>query len=194
MRKRCSTVENLQRQDLNSVEETEGILQLLAIELNCSVDRVKLLLYRMKNSLEKESRSQGTDTPADNSTASAPDARGNVSPNPDREKVEAVFASLGKMNWQTFIRTRLPLLKLPPEILEALRQGRIEYTKAKAIAKLKVESARQALLEEAIENLCPCAKFESKSKPNSSRQTENNCNLGWRVSPKELSRSKSGTT
>jgi ParB family chromosome partitioning protein len=45
---------------------------------------------------------------------------------------------------------RLPLLKLPEEILMALREGKIEYTKAKAIAKLKDEEARGELLEEAI--------------------------------------------
>ncbi|MEP0884627.1 hypothetical protein NDI49_24060, partial [Trichocoleus sp. ST-U3] len=44
----------------------------------------------------------------------------------------------------------LPLLKLPQEVLEALQTGRIEYTKAKAIALVKDETERQTLLEEAI--------------------------------------------
>ena len=37
-------------------------------------------------------------------------------------------------------------------ILEAIRQGRIEYTKAKEIAKLESEPEQLALLEEAIAN------------------------------------------
>lgn len=73
-----------------------------------------------------------------------------VSGSSQAEIVEQVFAELGRMNWQSFIRTRLPLLKLPPPILEALRQGRIEYTKAQEIAKLESESEQMALLSEAI--------------------------------------------
>jgi ParB family transcriptional regulator, chromosome partitioning protein len=42
-------VENLQREDLNPVEETEGILQLLAVRLELSVPDVVSLLYRMQN-------------------------------------------------------------------------------------------------------------------------------------------------
>ncbi|MGL4499759.1 MAG: ParB/RepB/Spo0J family partition protein, partial [Planktothrix sp.] len=42
-------MENLQREDLNPVEETEGILQLLAINLNYSVEQVRSLLHRMQN-------------------------------------------------------------------------------------------------------------------------------------------------
>ncbi|WP_250855280.1 ParB/RepB/Spo0J family partition protein, partial [Anabaena sp. PCC 7938] len=46
-------IENLQRQDLNPVEETEGILHLLAIRLESDVEAVKSLLYRMKNASSK---------------------------------------------------------------------------------------------------------------------------------------------
>jgi ParB family chromosome partitioning protein len=65
-----------------------------------------------------------------------------------------MFDSLGLMSWESFVSSRLPLLNLPDEVIEALRQGRIEYTKAQAIARLKDAQARQALLFEAIqENL-----------------------------------------
>jgi ParB family chromosome partitioning protein len=66
------------------------------------------------------------------------------------EIVQGVFERLGRMTWETFTRNRLPLLKLPQEVLEALQTGRIEYTKAKAIALVKDETERQTLLEEAI--------------------------------------------
>ena len=46
-------IENLQREDLNPVEETEGILHLLGIRLHCDVEAVKSLLYRMKNAHSK---------------------------------------------------------------------------------------------------------------------------------------------
>jgi ParB family chromosome partitioning protein len=64
--------------------------------------------------------------------------------------VQGVFERLGRVTWETFTRNRLPLLKLPEEVLEALQTGRIEYTKAKALAQVKDEAERQALLEEAI--------------------------------------------
>ncbi|WP_199247625.1 hypothetical protein [[Phormidium] sp. ETS-05] len=41
---------------------------------------------------------------------------------------------LGGMFWDYFVINRLPLLKLPPEILQALRRGEIQYKKAEATA------------------------------------------------------------
>ena len=125
-----SLVENLQRHNLNPVEETEGILQLLASRLESEFDDVVSLLYRLEN----EAKGKITQS-----------ALGNYLP-----VVEQVFADLGNKNWRSFVSTKLPLLKLPPEILEALRRGRIDYTKAKEIAKLESESERVKLLEEAI--------------------------------------------
>jgi ParB family chromosome partitioning protein len=68
-------VENLQREDLNPVEETEGILSLLFLRLECDIAKVTSLLYRMKNEAkEKITR--------------------NVSGKTEAETVEQVFASL----------------------------------------------------------------------------------------------------
>lgn len=154
--------ENLHRGDLNAVEEAEGILQLLALHLDCEVRAVPSVLYKMKNALEKQSESGGaggavpSTSPGSegNGSAEGESASGafreNVFPNPEFEKVLEVFAGLGKMTWESFIVTRLRLLKLPEDILEALRRGRIEYTKAKAIARIKDDEFRGELLEEAI--------------------------------------------
>ncbi|UKP01502.1 ParB/RepB/Spo0J family partition protein [Nostoc sp. UHCC 0870] len=126
-----SLTENLQRSDLNPIEETEGILQLLALRLGCETAAVSSVLYRMEN----EAKGKITR---------------NVSGNSEAEIVEKVFADLGKMSWQSFVRTRLPLLKLPEDILSALRAGQIEYTKGKEIAKLTSKEERTELLEAAI--------------------------------------------
>ncbi|WP_017720797.1 ParB/RepB/Spo0J family partition protein [Kamptonema formosum] len=154
--------ENLHRGDLNAVEEAEGILQLLALHLDCEVRAVPSVLYKMKNAVEKQSESGGaggavpSSSPASEGNGSAEGesasdaSRENVFPNPEFEKVKEVFAGLGKMTWESFIVTRLRLLKLPEDILEALRRGRIEYTKAKAIARIKDDEFRGELLEEAI--------------------------------------------
>ncbi len=123
-------IENLQRENLNPVEETEGILQLLALRLGTSKDEVGSLLYRMLNDSVRLTN--------------------NVISQPEAELVKEVFTNLGLMSWESFISNRLPLLKLPKDILEALRSGRIAYTKAKAISKIKDETERLTLLEEAI--------------------------------------------
>lgn len=126
-----SLIENLQREDLNPVEETEGILLLLATRLNQDVEDVALLLYRMQN-----------------------EAKGKITQNvlgkSEGQQVINLFDSLGLMSWESFVSSRLPLRNLPSEILEVLRAGRIEYTKAIAIARLKDFSQRQALLEDAL--------------------------------------------
>lgn len=123
--------ENLQREDLNPIEETEGTLQLLALQLGCETAEVSSVLYKMEN----EAKGKITR---------------NVSGNSGAEVVEKVFTQLGKISWQSFVRTRLPLLKLPEDILEALRSGQIEYTKAKEIAKLTSKEERTELLEAAL--------------------------------------------
>lgn len=166
-------IENLHREDLNPVEETEGILHLLAMRLNCDVEAVKSLLYRMKNAYSKEEQqspdsldesrrnvspnSEQTET-LDNlsdNLDSETESRRNVSPNLNDEHsktVEQVFESLGLMNWLSFTTKRLPLLNLPEDILIALREGKLEYTKAQALARVKDEEVRKQLLSGAITN------------------------------------------
>lgn len=131
-----SLIENLHRQDLNPVEETEGILQLLALKLGCQISEVTQLLYQMKNAQDRNAH-----------------LRNNVVPNPDdqsQQLLQTVFDGLGLMSWVSFTTHRLPLLNLPSEIMEALRQGKIAYTKSLVIAKVKDEGRRQDLLESAI--------------------------------------------
>ncbi|MBD1808512.1 ParB/RepB/Spo0J family partition protein [Microcoleus sp. FACHB-SPT15] len=138
-------VENLQREDLNPVEETEGILSLLAFRLECELEDVTSKLYRLEN----EAKGKVTR---------------NVSGKEETEAIEQVFASLGRMNWQSFVRTRLPLLKLPADILEALRAGRLEYTKAKAIAQVKDEAERHRLLDDAIYDFLSLSRIRERVK------------------------------
>ncbi|MBD2695245.1 chromosome partitioning protein ParB, partial [Anabaena catenula FACHB-362] len=68
----------------------------------------------------------------------------------DSEAIEAVFDALGMISWESFVSSRLPLLKLPEDVLDALRKGEIEYTKATAIARIKDLAQRTALIEATI--------------------------------------------
>jgi len=131
-------LENLQREDLNPVEETEGILWLLGLGLEKDVEDVISLLYKMQNSLRHQARSEGSSVTH------------NVMGNPEEEVVLGIFEGLGIMTWKSFVNNRLPLLNLPEDVLEALRSGRIAYTKGRAIARLKDEKEREAVLREAL--------------------------------------------
>lgn len=127
-----SLIENLQREDLNPVEETEGILQLLAFRLQVTLEEARALLYRMQNELKGK-------------------VTQNVLGNSQGQEIEELFSSLGLMSWESFVSSRLPLLNLPEDIIGVLREGRIEYTKACAIARIKDTQKREEFLEEAIE-------------------------------------------
>ena len=138
-------IENLQREDLNPLEETEGILELLSLRLGEKKEEVVKLLQR----LEHEDKGK---------------VARNVTGSENHNIIEEVFSSTVRMSWKSFLRNRLPLLNLPPELLEALRGGKIEYTKAKEINKLKNEEARKELLEEAISNNLSLNQIKDKIK------------------------------
>lgn len=123
-------VENLQRENLSPYEETLGILDLLALRLNKSVEDVVSLLYRMR----------------DEARGRAPQ---NVLGGVDAGVVLDVFVSLGRMSWESFVQSRLPLLNLPADLREALEEGAISYTVALELKKIKDDEERGNLLREA---------------------------------------------
>lgn len=159
-------VENLQREDLNPLEETEGILELLAIQIQITQEEVSSHLNRMRNVCDRYKQENS-------------ELRHNVMSQPQTQIIEELFASLGRMSWESFVKNRLPLLNLPQDVLEVLRSGQIEYTKAKAIARVEDEEIRKQLLEDAkVLNLSlseikrKIQDIEQQSKLNSSSQTE----------------------
>lgn len=125
-------IENLHREDLNPVEETEGILQLIALKLSQPTTAVIKILHRMQNETEGK-------------------VTHNVMGKSEAQVVQDIFTGLGLMTWESFVKNRLPLLNLPEEVMEALRKGQIAYTKAQVIARVKEPSSRRALLSAAIQ-------------------------------------------
>jgi len=123
-------LENLQREDLNPIEETEGILQLIALKLNITSESAIALLNQAAH-------------PERNSVD-------NVIHSKEWQLVQEIFNTVGKFTPESFRTNRLPLLNLPDEVLAALRLGQIAYTKARVIAKVNDLGQRQAVLESAI--------------------------------------------
>ncbi|MGI2909342.1 ParB/RepB/Spo0J family partition protein [Tolypothrix sp. VBCCA 56010] len=212
-----AVVENIQREDLNVVDETEGILQILSIKLGCSVEDVAPILHNLQQQRKDISKA------AKNNASNNPDSPNNDigktkplqpdSPNNDIRRsewlqpdfpnndigktkplqpdypnndigrseqlqsqsdnptdlqlqiVEAVFKALGFMTWESFTCNRLPLLNLKSDILLALRNGEIEYTKAKLINKIKDQSQRIDFLEQAIKQNWSVAETKEKIQP-----------------------------
>lgn len=197
-------IENLQREDLNPVEETEGILHLLAIRLGKAVEEIPPLLRRLQHERKEAAKSdnnvigtEGTEKQdADNNVieeeqSQAEKTSNNVigkedldsdelsnQENSELKIVEEVFKGLGLMAWESFANNRLPLLNLPEDILEALRKGSLEYTKAKAIVQIKDAQERVAFLEQAIKESWSLSEIKQriseKKTPRSTPETESN--------------------
>ena len=124
-------MENLQREDLNPIEETEAVLDLLAIALELDRSDVVSILHQSYNAKQR-----------------GQELNQNVLI--QFEKIESMLSEIGRFNAGTFRSSRLPLLKLPTDVLAALRDGKIEYTKAQAIARVKDEGRRSKLLKQTI--------------------------------------------
>ncbi|MEL7354381.1 MAG: ParB/RepB/Spo0J family partition protein [Cyanobacteria bacterium J06650_10] len=124
-------LENLQRDDLNAIDETEGLLDLLCETLELERQEVVNLLNKAANA---ERRGQSL---TDNVIRQI-------------EKIDEVFVTVGRLNRESFRSNRLPLLNLSEDVLEVLRNGKLEYTKAKAIDKLTNAKQRKDVMEQVI--------------------------------------------
>ncbi|TBR57065.1 chromosome partitioning protein ParB [Westiellopsis prolifica IICB1] len=140
---RIRLVENLQREDLNAFEETMGILDLVKSELEVESNVVVSLLYQMNNEAKGNSNH-------------------NVMVSESAQIIQKIFSQIGKISWQSFVTNRLPLLKLPPDIQTVLEEGKIEYTKAQVIARVKDDFKRQDLLDKAIESNLSLSEIKEK--------------------------------
>jgi ParB family transcriptional regulator, chromosome partitioning protein len=127
-------IENLVRDDFNPIEETDGILRLLQLELREeSVESTVSTLYRLRNEEQKSVVKK-------------------ILPSEVKAKVENVFASLGKkeLTWKSFMTSRLPLLDLPEDLKDAIGCKRIEYSKARLLARVDDPAERERLLNRAV--------------------------------------------
>jgi len=100
----AALIENLQREDLNIIDEVDGKLDLVALTLGLAREEARVRLTRL------------TKEPAGEEAARLAD----------------LFAPLGE-TWVTFAKNKLRILNWPPLLLDALRSG-LPYTLAGVIA------------------------------------------------------------
>lgn len=143
---KLSRIENSRRKNVNALDDTEELLYLLSLVLNADRQTTIKLLFRYKNALEGTSK-------IDNGTQKA---------------IESVFAEVAPdIGIKTYISSRLPLLELPKEVLEAYEAGQIEYTKAILIGRIANKALRKKILKEAIEKDLSVSAIKSMIKPTS---------------------------
>lgn len=139
--------DNSQREDLNPIDETEYILRLLGHWMKLDIDAVKSVLYKIRNQKARGSDSAEDDEAMETATKIISQVKKGLTP-------------------ISFVETRLPLLKLPEDVLDAIRKGEIEYTKAKLVAKIKDPEERTKILTGVIEDKLSIREIQDYIKPN----------------------------
>ncbi|MBW4465637.1 MAG: ParB/RepB/Spo0J family partition protein [Pegethrix bostrychoides GSE-TBD4-15B] len=130
-------LENFQREDLNPIEETEGILRMLEVTLHLPRPEIVALLNRRS----RQQREFSTDTGVRAAISAASEAE---------QTIEDLFKVIGRFSPESFRTHRLPLLNLPQPLIKAIQTGQMEYSKARLIGRVKDPDTRDALLEQAI--------------------------------------------
>ena len=136
-----SVIENLQREDLNPVEETDAILNLIAIRLDLDIPSV----IEGIRTLYDESRGRTGNNDISKQV---------------KEQILEVFQMVGRFSPGSFYTNRLPLLQLPQEILEEVRSGTLAYTKALKLARVKDEGLRRTLLRKVLSERLTVAEID----------------------------------
>lgn len=118
----AAAVENLQRENLNVIEEVRARLQVAAAALNVPETQAVARMFALDR---------------------APDA------DPETvSRLDTTFGALGRESWRSFIRNRAAVLNLPEDVQAAVRLG-LDYRKALVVGRVTDADARAALLRSA---------------------------------------------
>lgn len=130
--KEMAIVENLNRDDLNAIEETEAILDLIGVKLQLGRADTIALVQEYRTKIRNGSVEEGDDA-------------GRL------QIITDVFSAVGRLTLETFQTSRLPLLNLPEDVYNAVKKGKLEFNKGRIIARVDDEVRRMSLLAEVLE-------------------------------------------
>lgn len=116
----AAAVENLQRENLNVIEEVRARLQVAAATLEVPETDAVARMFAL-----------------DRHPDSAPE---------QVEALDRAFGTLGRETWRSFIRNRASVLNLPSDVQAAVREG-LDYRKALVIGRVQDAGERLTLLE-----------------------------------------------
>jgi ParB family chromosome partitioning protein len=118
---RLALVENLQRQNLNPVDETFGVFRLLSLETGLDLNELPAAL---RAALREPGR--------------------------DPHDLAARLESYGATSLEAWARHRPAFLKMTPDELAAVREGRLPWRTAAELTRLPEGEGRAALLAQAL--------------------------------------------
>jgi ParB family transcriptional regulator, chromosome partitioning protein len=138
-----AAIDNVKREDLSPIDETVMVLETLQRKLNFG-SRSAVTAF-----LHQAVRTISNDQPQDE-VGVASNVTGNLNLAHSAEAIIRQFTK-GGISLVSFTTNRIKLLSLPTDVLEAVRQGDLDYTKSIEIAKIEDDTARQELLGRSIE-------------------------------------------
>ncbi|WP_255639854.1 ParB/RepB/Spo0J family partition protein [Deinococcus taeanensis] len=118
-----AALENLQREDLNPLDEVEATLTIIARDLGVTEAEVIPLLHAQRRTPDPAVVAQ----------------------------LDQVFSRVGRGSWRSFATNKAGVLRFAPELLTLMRQGHLEYTRAAALSRVKDERRRAELLRRTLE-------------------------------------------
>jgi ParB family transcriptional regulator, chromosome partitioning protein len=133
---RIMMAENDQREDVNVLDQTEGILQLIQYELGLASQAETIdVIAAIKTGYKKVS-------PEDKENLEA-----------SRLTIEEILNSHGsRILLTSFLQKKIPLLSLPNDIKTAIRENNLAYTAAMAIGEIKDARLRRDTLARALDD------------------------------------------
>lgn len=116
----AAAVENLQRENLNPLEEVRARLAVAASALGVPPGEAAARLFALDR------------RPEENPEAIA--------------RLDALFGALGRETWRSFVKNRAAVLNLPEDVQAAVREG-LDYRKALVVGRVADEARRAELLD-----------------------------------------------
>lgn len=131
-----AVTENLQRDDLNPIEESREKARFIAAQLKVPVEELEKTLYR----LDRESKLEGPEHLEQQSQA-----------NLLIEQVTASLQLLGGEAFNSFLKNKLPVLRFPEDLVHAVEELQLDYSKALLLTRIPAVEDRKKWIERILQ-------------------------------------------